>query len=135
MERRQVGTNGEWEERYGYSRAVRVGDRVWVSGTVGQHDDGSVPGDVVAQTRTALHRVERALAAVETALGDVVALRIYMTELADADAVGGALRERFSPARPAMTMVVVRSLLTPELHVEIEVEAVVGSAAALPPGG
>lgn len=125
--RRQVNSGGQWEERFGYSRAVRVDDRVWVSGTVGQHDDGTTPSEIVAQTRVALSTIERALAAVETQLGDVVAVRIYLTNRDHSDAIGGALRERFEPARPAMTMVCVPSLIGPEFLVEVEVEAIAGS--------
>lgn len=127
MERRQVGSHGSWEDRYGYSRAVRVGERVWVSGTAGQHDDGSIPTDVVVQTRIALGRIERALGALGATLRDAVLVRTYLVDVADADAVGGALRERFSPARPAMTMLAVASLIQPELRVEVEVEAVIGA--------
>ena len=127
--RLEVSPGGPWERRIPFSRAVRVGDRVWVSGTVGIHDDGGVPEDAISQARVALHIIERALAEAGASLADVVAARIYMTDITEWNQVAAALRERLGETSPAMTMVQVAALIEPQHRVEIEVEAVAGSAA------
>jgi enamine deaminase RidA (YjgF/YER057c/UK114 family) len=127
--RQHVSSGGPWEERVGYSRAVRVGDRVWVAGTTGTHDDGGVPPDVMSQARVALRVIGRALEEAGASLGDVVAVRVYVTDIEQWESVAAALREQLAVARPAMTMVQVARLMLPECLVEIEVEAVAGSSA------
>ena len=118
-----------WEERVGYSRAVRVDDRVWVSGTTGTREDGSVPEDAVSQARVALRIIERALEAAGASMAEVVVARVYVTDIERWEGVAAALRERLEDARPAMTMVQVERLILAEHRVEIEIEAVIGSAA------
>lgn len=122
MERFPSGS--PYEERYGFSRAVRTGDRVHVAGTAPIWPDGSCPDDPAEQTRRCF---EIALAAVAEAGGDendVVRTRMYLVDPADADAVGEVHGEIFAEVRPAATMVVVRALLDPRWRVEIELDAV-----------
>ena len=127
MERQRVSTGTEWEPKVGYSRAVRVGDRVLVSGTTATDDEGDpiAPGDPGVQTRRALETV---VAAVEEAGGrraDVVRTRMYVTDADDWEEVGAVHAEFFGGVRPAATMVEVSGLVGPEYVVEIEAEAVV----------
>lgn len=127
MSRLRVSSGGPWEERVGYSRAVRVGDHVWVSGTTGTQPDGSIPEGAEGQARLALDTIERALIDAGAAIADVVAARIYVVDINEWERVGDALRDRFGDVRPAMSMVEVSRLMAPEHRVEIEVEAVVSS--------
>ena len=112
----------------GYSRAVRAAGRVWVSGTTGTRADGSVPEDAMSQARVALRIIERALEEAGESMAEVVVARVYVTDIEQWEGVAAALRERLEDARPAMTMVQVERLMLPEHRVEIEVEAVIGSA-------
>lgn len=128
MSRTRVSSGGPWEERVGYSRAVRVGDRVWTAGTTGTHPDGTIPEGAGAQTRHALDTIERALVDAGASIDDVVVTRTYVVDIDEWEAVAAALKERFGEVRPAMTMVEVSRLMAPEHRVEIEVEAVIGSA-------
>lgn len=127
-ERRRISSGGPWEERVGYSRAVVVGDRVWVAGTTGTHPDGTVPPDVEAQADLALQVIGRALREAGGALTDVVAVRAYITRVEEWEAVTTALRRALGETRPALTLVQVAGLLLPAHRVEIEVEAVLGSS-------
>ncbi|MQA00465.1 MAG: RidA family protein [Dehalococcoidia bacterium] len=128
MTRQRISSGGPWEERIGYSRAVRVGDRVSVSGTTGTRNDGSVPETPVAQARLALETIAAALEEAGASLDEVVRARFFVTDVAEWDAMVPAVRECFGHARPAMTMVQVSALIDPRQRVEIEVEAVIGSA-------
>jgi enamine deaminase RidA (YjgF/YER057c/UK114 family) len=124
MSRSNISSGSPFEPRYGFSRGVRVGDRILVAGTAPIWPDGSVDPDPSAQTRRCL---EIMLAALEEAGGrpeDVVRTRMYITRASDADAVGEAHGEVFSRIRPAATMVVVSALLDPRWLVEMELEAV-----------
>lgn len=123
---RRVGSGSPYESRIGFSRAVRIGDRVLVSGTAPVWPDGSCPGDVAVQARRCFEIIMTALADVGAAAGDVVRTRMFLTDPADADAVGAVHGEVFGDVRPAATMVVVAALLDPRWRVEIEAEAVVG---------
>lgn len=127
MERRRVSTGTEWENRVGYSRAVRVGDRVEVSGTTATDDDGAVvaPGDPYRQAGRAIENVETALADVGASLADVVRTRLYVTDVDDWEEVGRAHGEAFGEVRPATSMVEVSALIDPALLVEVEAVAVV----------
>lgn len=125
--RRHFASGTPWEERTGHSRAVRVGDRVWVSGITGTHGDGGVPDDAMSQARVALRTIEGVLAEVGATMADIVSARVYITREADWDVVAAALRERLGEASPAMTVAQVTRLASEEHVVQIEVEAVAGS--------
>lgn len=127
--RQWVSSGTVWEGLVGYSRAVRVGDFVFVSGTTATADDGSVvgPGDPEAQARYILAKIERALDEAGARLADVVRTRIYLTNADDWEAVGRAHAAYFATVRPANTLVEV-SRLVGDYLVEIEADAIVGSA-------
>ena len=128
MARQLISSGAAFEERVGYSRAVRVGDQVWVSGTAPiMPGDADPPTDAYEQAVICLQIIERALAEAGCGLDDVVRSRIFVTDPSLIEAVGRAHREAFSTARPATTGVV-NALLDPRWLLEIEVEAIVGSA-------
>ena len=129
-ERRNVGSGVSWEEAYGYSRAVRVGDRIYVSGTTATGPDGVVArGDAAGQARYALDKIETAITSLGGTLGDVVRTRIFVSQVEDWKEVAAVHGERFGRIRPANTLVRAE-LIGDEYLVEIEAEAVVGSAAS-----
>lgn len=115
-----------YEKAYGFSRAVRVGERIIVSGTAPVEEDGSsTPGDAAAQARRCFAIILRAIEELGGSAADVVRTRMFITDPADADAVGAVHGEIFREVRPAATMVVVSALLRDEWRVEIEAEALV----------
>ena len=124
--RRRASSGAELEGRYGYSRAVRVDDRVIVAGTAPIWPDGSCDPDPAAQMRRCCETVVAALAELDAAPADVVRTRMFVTDRAIADAVGTVHSEFFGAAAPAATMVVVAGLLDPRWVVEIEIEALAG---------
>ena len=128
MERRLISSGAAFEDRVGYSRAVKIGDRVWVSGTApimpGDEDPPSTPYE---QARVCLAIIEHALTEAGASLDDVVRTRIYVTDAAFIDDVGRAHGEAFARARPATTGIVT-ALLDPRWLVEIEAEAVILTA-------
>ncbi len=123
--RMAVTTGTPWEDVVGYARAVRVEDRVWISGTTATLPDGTIagPGDPAAQTRQTLQNIARALEGVGAGLADVVRTRIYVVDIDQWEAIGRVHGEFFAHIRPATSMVEVRRLITPEILVEIEAEA------------
>lgn len=125
--RGRVTSGSPFEETIGFSRAVRVGDRVMVSGTAPIWPDGSVDPDPGAQARRCLEIIGNALRAAGSRMEDVVRTRTFLVDAGDAAAVSEAHGEAFSQVRPAATMVVVAALLDPRWRVEIEAEAVISS--------
>lgn len=122
MER--VSSGSPFEKTYGYCRAVRAGDRVVVAGTAPIWPEGSVDPDVGVQARRCLEIIAAALAEVGAGVEHVVRTRMFITDVADSEAVGTAHGEVFGAVRPAATMVVVAGLLDPRWKVEIEAEAI-----------
>ncbi|PSQ25909.1 hypothetical protein BRD03_12575 [Halobacteriales archaeon QS_9_68_17] len=128
MDRQTVDSGTEWESAVGYSRAVRAGDEVHVSGTTATDETGTLvgEGDPYAQASQALANVERALAEAGASVGDVVRTRLYVTDADEWEAVGRAHRETFGEVRPATSVVQVERLIDPDMVVEIEAVAKVG---------
>jgi len=127
--RRNVSSASAFEDVVGYSRAVRVGEHVWVSGTTAADPDGGPPvggDDAYAQTAEALRRVVAALAEVGATPADVVRTRMFVTDIDRWPEVAGAHVEVFGSVRPAATMVEVSRLIAPGLLVEVEADAWVG---------
>ena len=124
--RAQTTGHSPYEALYGFSRAIRVGDRILVSGTAPVEEDGSsTPGDAAAQARRCFAIILQAVEESGGSAADVVRTRMFITDEADADQVGAVHGEVFSDIRPAATMVVVQALLRDEWRVEIEAEALV----------
>ena len=124
-ERQRISSGSPFESRIGFSRALRVDDRVWVSGTGPVWPEGSCPDDAGAQARRCFEIILGALAEAGARAEDVVRTRMFLTSAADADAVSAVHGELFGQVRPAATMVVIAALLDPRWKVEIEAEALI----------
>ena len=129
MTKKTFSSNTEWENKFNYSRAVRVGNTIEVSGTTAVDEKGNIQGDSAAtQAAFIFNKIEQALQQLDASLQDVVRTRMYIVDAADSDAVGSAHGKAFKGVNPAATMVVVKQLIDPQLLVEIEVSAIISKA-------
>ena len=127
MERQLISTGTPWETSVGYSRAVRVGNLVFVSGTTASSESGETvaPGDAYGQARFILQKISVVLREAGAEISDVVRTRMFVTDIREWEAVGKAHGEAFGDIRPAATMVEVRRLVNPDHLVEIEADAII----------
>ncbi len=126
QDRERLGSGAPWEERFGYSRTVRVGRRIWVAGTTATDGAGTVVarGDAYAQTVAVIEKIGAALERAGAGLQHVVRTRMFATRIEDWENIARAHGEFFADIRPASTLVQVGALIDPEMLVEIEAEAV-----------
>jgi enamine deaminase RidA (YjgF/YER057c/UK114 family) len=126
MPRQNISTGSKWEPIIGYSRAVKVGNTIHISGTTASNSAGELVGigDVYAQTKQILLNIETALHQAGATLNDVVRTRIYCTNITEWELIGKAHGETFGDIRPTTTMVEVSRLIAPDILIEIEAEAI-----------
>jgi enamine deaminase RidA (YjgF/YER057c/UK114 family) len=125
LKRENISTGSKWEPILGYSRAVKVGDMVFVAGTTGADAEGKFAADAGDQTRQALKNILAGLEKAGAKAADVVRTRIFVTDISQWEAIGRAHGEVFGEVRPAMAMVEVSKLIDPAMQVEIEADAVI----------
>jgi enamine deaminase RidA (YjgF/YER057c/UK114 family) len=125
MERTNYSSGAKWEDVVGYSRAVKVGNMIWISGTVASDDDGNTVGldNAGVQTKFILDKIEKYLRLAGASLSDVVRTRIFVTDISRWEEIGNAHGAFFKDIKPATTMVEVKALINPGYLVEIEAEA------------
>jgi enamine deaminase RidA (YjgF/YER057c/UK114 family) len=123
--RQRASSGSAWEPKIGYSRAVRVGSTIAITGTVGVNADGTFPKTIAEQTRRALQIIQAAIEALGGKIEDVVRTRMFVTDISQWEAVGAAHGEVFGSIRPATTMVEVAKLIDDAAFVEIEADAIV----------
>ena len=129
----RASSGSAWEPKVGYSRAVRVGSTIAITGTVGVNADGTFPKTIGEQTRRALQIIQAAIEALGGKIEDVVRTRMFVTNISQWEAVGAVHGEVFGAIRPATSMVEVSRLIDPDMLVEIEAEAIIAPVPASPP--